>query len=91
MKVYRVVYCCTIHFKILDRGVWKTSLWSETMAQRHQLILHEGVCNSCFSDARRILREQLAQRERGYEMYPRVSLDSSVDYDGVRTAMLRSG
>ena len=55
----KTVHVCTIHFKVLDRGVWKTSLWSETMAQRHSLVLKEGVCSSCMAEARQVLAWQM--------------------------------
>ena len=58
----QVVYVCTIHYKTLDRGVWKTSRWSETMAQRYSLILKEGIYNSCMADARTVLAWQMEQR-----------------------------
>ena len=60
--IQQVTYVCTTHYKVLDRGVWKTSKWSETRANRHQLILREGICNECMSDARRVLHTQLEAR-----------------------------
>ena len=59
----KTVYVCTIHFKVLDRGVWKSSKWSETMAQRYELDLKEGCCDTCVTVVQRTFRAQWEMRE----------------------------
>ena len=58
----RAVKVCTTHFKVLDRGVWKTSKWSETMANRHDLHLVEDCCDRCTYIARRSFYELWKER-----------------------------
>ena len=60
--VLRVVYVCTVHRQTLQDGTWTEDHWKEVMEQRHGLILHEGICNRCMSDARRVLHTQLEAR-----------------------------
>ena len=49
------VAVCTMHCKVHDRGVWKRSTWSATMANRSHLTLVEECCDVCLFVARRSL------------------------------------
>ena len=49
------VAVCTMHRKVQDRGVWKRSTWSATLAYRSHLALVEECCDVCLLVARRSL------------------------------------
>jgi len=62
------VAVCTMHCKVHDRGVWKRSTWSATMANRSHLTLVEECCDVCLFVARRSLHALWRARYKAERM-----------------------